>query len=211
MSEERVAAETPVALIGGHPVLDFVNTVAWRRDPGRRVDRVTGADAWARWAVAAGLLDASATDGEATEAAAADERRLLRLREALWTILDAHVDGRPLPPDPWERLHRALVRAREETPLPPVLPLRWQPGTAGLEGLEPVLALRAEELLAGDDIDRIRLCAGPGCGWFFLDRSRGATRRWCSSADCGNRDRARRHYARTHPAGKTSATGRAAT
>ncbi|MFD9792685.1 CGNR zinc finger domain-containing protein [Streptomyces sp. NPDC059070] len=33
-----------------------------------------------------------------------------------------------------------------------------------------------------------------------MDRTRGGTRRWCSSGDCGNRDRARRHYARTHPA-----------
>ncbi|MFJ9034356.1 CGNR zinc finger domain-containing protein [Streptomyces sp. NPDC102274] len=30
-----------------------------------------------------------------------------------------------------------------------------------------------------------------------LDRSRSGTRRWCSSGDCGNRDRVRRHYSRT--------------
>ncbi|MET8655767.1 MULTISPECIES: CGNR zinc finger domain-containing protein [Streptomyces] len=64
-----------------------------------------------------------------------------------------------------------------------------------------VLALRAEELLGGDGLGRIRRCAGPGCGWFFVDRSRSGSRRWCSSRDCGNRDRARRHYARTRQRG----------
>ncbi|MBZ2410557.1 CGNR zinc finger domain-containing protein [Streptomyces sp. L06] len=39
---------------------------------------------------------------------------------------------------------------------------------------------------------RVRRCAGPGCGWFFLDRTRNSARRWCGSGDCGNRDRARR-------------------
>jgi predicted RNA-binding Zn ribbon-like protein len=29
-----------------------------------------------------------------------------------------------------------------------------------------------------------------------LDLSRGKTRRWCSMDDCGNRAKARRHYAR---------------
>ncbi|MER8265415.1 CGNR zinc finger domain-containing protein [Streptomyces griseus] len=59
----------------------------------------------------------------------------------------------------------------------------------------------AEELLGGDGLGRIRRCAGPGCGWFFVDRSRSGSRRWCSSRDCGNRDRARRHYARTRQRG----------
>ncbi len=37
----------------------------------------------------------------------------------------------------------------------------------------------------------------PLCSWVFLDTSRGYRRRWCSSADCGNRARVRRHAART--------------
>ncbi|MEU2109343.1 CGNR zinc finger domain-containing protein [Streptomyces sp. NPDC019507] len=46
----------------------------------------------------------------------------------------------------------------------------------------------------------LRLCQGPGCGWLFLDRGRSHSRRRCSSGDCGERDRARRHYARTRRA-----------
>nr|WP_264085191.1 CGNR zinc finger domain-containing protein [Kibdelosporangium phytohabitans] len=40
-------------------------------------------------------------------------------------------------------------------------------------------------------------CSGPGCGWLFIDRTRNRSRQWCSSKDCGNRERARRHYRRS--------------
>ncbi|MEV7950884.1 CGNR zinc finger domain-containing protein [Streptomyces rubiginosohelvolus] len=90
-----------------------------------------------------------------------------------------------------------MVLAREAAVLPPAFPLRWQPGTDHLDDLRHALALRTEDLLSGDGLGRVRRCEGPGCGWFFLDRSRSGTRRWCSSQDCGNRDRARRHYSRT--------------
>ncbi|MGI5132361.1 CGNR zinc finger domain-containing protein [Pseudonocardia sp. CA-107938] len=39
----------------------------------------------------------------------------------------------------------------------------------------------------------VRLRADDTCGRLFVDRSRNRSRRRCSSADCGNRARARRH------------------
>ncbi len=107
----------------------------------------------------------------------------------------------------WQSLRRTLLTAREQAELPAVFPLRRQPATAGLRGLPHALALRAGELLARTPPERVRGCAGPGRGWFFLDRTRAGTRRWCSSDGCGNRDRVRRHYARTHASGGTSSTG----
>ena len=41
--------------------------------------------------------------------------------------------------------------------------------------------------------DRIRGCANPDCILWFLDTTRPGTRRWCSMAACGNRDKAIRH------------------
>jgi predicted RNA-binding Zn ribbon-like protein len=216
-------------------VLDFANTVAWRTDPTRRVERVVGAHAWVRWALAAGLLsreqsagmlDSTAMVGAnaATTATVANAETptlatvatvataqeplehqqhrlaaLLRLRAALWAALDALADGEPPPFEHWDELRRSVILARENAELPPEFPLRWQPRAARLEDLVHALALQAEELLGGESHSRIRRCEGPGCGWFFLDRSRNGTRRWCSSGDCGNRDRARRHYSRTRP------------
>ncbi|MEU2181650.1 CGNR zinc finger domain-containing protein [Streptomyces thermolilacinus] len=60
------------------------------------------------------------------------------------------------------------------------------------------LARDAVELLT-DPAARARLreCEGDDCHRVYLDTSRGARRRWCSSATCGNRDRVARHRART--------------
>jgi predicted RNA-binding Zn ribbon-like protein len=45
----------------------------------------------------------------------------------------------------------------------------------------------------------IRRCAQPPCVLFFYDPS--GRRRWCSMAGCGNRAKARRHYAREKAVG----------
>jgi len=45
---------------------------------------------------------------------------------------------------------------------------------------------------------RLRACANAECQLFLLDRSRANQARWCSMAACGNREKARRHYRRTH-------------
>ncbi|MFH8973412.1 CGNR zinc finger domain-containing protein [Streptomyces sp. NPDC017890] len=50
--------------------------------------------------------------------------------------------------------------------------------------------------LLADRPDRIRPCANDECVLHFYDVSKNGTRRWCSMAGCGNRAKARRHYAR---------------
>jgi len=61
--------------------------------------------------------------------------------------------------------------------------------------LAPVL-WSAADLLVGGQLDRVRQCANPDCGWLFLDNSKGGNRRWCSMSACGNRAKAHRHYLR---------------
>ncbi|GAU71256.1 hypothetical protein SSP35_31_00210 [Streptomyces sp. NBRC 110611] len=189
MTEERRPTTETIepSHIAGHPVLDFVNTVAWRTDDSRRAERVPDAAAWTRWAAAAGL---SAT-------ALPDEAALHGLRDVLTAVLDALAGGTAPAPRAWDALRKSTLAAREHAGLPRAFPLRLIPATVYDE-----IALQAEELL-GDThaLSRVRRCEGMGCGWFFLDRSRNGARRWCSSGDCGNRDRARRHYARTRRAG----------
>ncbi|HET7768797.1 MAG TPA: CGNR zinc finger domain-containing protein [Chloroflexota bacterium] len=69
-----------------------------------------------------------------------------------------------------------------------------------LEGpLWPVV-WSAVELLTAGPLDRVRECDNDPCGWLFVDSSRNRSRRWCDMRDCGNRVKARRHYARTRGA-----------
>ncbi|OPC78738.1 hypothetical protein B4N89_31755 [Embleya scabrispora] len=53
------------------------------------------------------------------------------------------------------------------------------------------------ELLRTADPERIRRCANPECTLWFADVSKNGRRRWCSMAECGNRAKARTHYARS--------------
>lgn len=55
----------------------------------------------------------------------------------------------------------------------------------------------AVELLTAGPLERVRECDNDPCGWLFVDLSRNRSRRWCDMRDCGNRVKARRHYART--------------
>jgi len=49
------------------------------------------------------------------------------------------------------------------------------------------------QLLAGDGLDRIRVCANPDCSWLFYDHTRNQSRRWCDPNMCGTLLRVRRH------------------
>ena len=59
------------------------------------------------------------------------------------------------------------------------------------------VARSAADLLTSDLLSRVRRCEDDrGCGYLFIDTSRNRSRRWCSMESCGNRAKARRHYAR---------------
>jgi predicted RNA-binding Zn ribbon-like protein len=56
------------------------------------------------------------------------------------------------------------------------------------------LAWASLDLLSTAPIARIKLC--PACGFAFLDTTKNGTRRWCSMAECGTREKARRYVAK---------------
>src|SRR5688572_11567522 len=73
--------------IGGHLALDLCNTVSWRLDPARRIERLTGPAALADWYTAmTGTPPAPAPGAPAV-------RAVLRLRAALTAVIDAHLDA----------------------------------------------------------------------------------------------------------------------
>jgi predicted RNA-binding Zn ribbon-like protein len=51
-------------------------------------------------------------------------------------------------------------------------------------------------LLSEGDPERIKVCQNAGCRWAFYDLSKNRARRWCDTATCANRMKARRHRAR---------------
>lgn len=48
------------------------------------------------------------------------------------------------------------------------------------------------EMLANQEVGRIKICANSDCRWVFHDPTKGRTKRWCNDSTCGNRARVRR-------------------
>jgi len=203
-------------LVGGHIAVDLVNTVSWRDDPSRWRDNLTDVAALLAWCQRAGALDERTADalraaGESQRVAPARAlQRVIDLREDLAGVLvalmgsdtapDADIEGTGSSEEVMlvpSQLHARLVDALTCSDLIGV-PGRWRITVHDLGDVPRLLSLHALDLLQSRQLSVLRRCQGGGCGWLFLDRSRSHTRRYCSSGDCGNRDRARRHYARHH-------------
>ena len=190
-------------LVGGHVALDLVNTVSWRLDKNRRRDNLHGYAALIGWCQLVGLLDPGTAHRLLAEApgrprlAQQTVHDVRTLREHSHTLLASLADdGEPhrvvvTPPGLRALLLDALAHSELTGP-----PMRWQLTPDQHPDIPRLLALQMLDLLQSPRLPLLRRCHGPGCGWLFLDRTRSHTRRWCSSSDCGNRERARRHYTR---------------
>ncbi len=182
-------------LVGGRPCLDLVNTVSWRGDVTRIEDHLTDGTDCLVWCQRAGVIsEREAHDLEGLDVHAP----LLALRETL----TAHFVDVDLPR--MRPVQAAISDALQHSTLVPFGDqVAWQ--VTALHGRTPArrIALDLLDQLT-NPLGPVRLCGDPACGWAYVDTSRGHRRRWCSSADCGNRDRVRRHAARA--AGSTPRT-----
>jgi len=201
-------------LVGGHPVLDFLNTAGGQRLTAPREDLATPEDL-VSWGLQSGWLDQERAHPMLVEVqlrpaeARAALARVRAFREALFRVFLAASAGTPPAPEPLEAFEREVRRAWSERRLvrSPDGTYRWaSPESARLDSVVSPLALAASDLLTGPGRARVRVCEATttdGCGWMFLDTSRNGTRRWCEMATCGNRYKARRHYARVREARAT--------
>jgi predicted RNA-binding Zn ribbon-like protein len=188
-----------LGLLGGHPALQFANTVD---DAGKTRVR-DGLPTWALaldWAHAADLLDRDEQQRlRRAPEAAAELARLHDLREAIWRSFRAIAAGEPTAaPD------RAALAAEGRAAVTAARlvqdgrALVWQVAVpdAGATTLRARLALAALDLAAdADALARLRECGR--CTALFLDRGRGRGRRWCRMETCGNRAKVARHRGRT--------------
>ena len=194
-------------LSGGHLALDFINTVGGMR-PFRVREHLVQYDDLLAFAVQTGSISSGQAARIAEEArrrpadAAVALAEARAIREALHRVFTARVaERRPSAPD-LGLLNVALGRALSHRRLAEsdgCCALGWD-GAAALDApWWPVVAAAADLLASAADLARVRVCgmseAGE-CGWLFVDRTKARTRRWCSMQDCGNRAKARRHYAK---------------
>jgi predicted RNA-binding Zn ribbon-like protein len=194
-------------LIGGHVVVDLVNTVL--RTKSHPVDWFESYSGVLEWAALTGEFDESLLaqledmyEAKPTAGAAA-LRRLRELREVIHEVLAATIANEATPDKAIRRLearwkdavaHSQLTLSNHHTRL------QLSVESCRLDYLNYELALRAFDLLRTFPETRTRVCAGTNCGWLFIDRSKAGRRRWCDMATCGNAAKSKRHYERKRAA-----------
>ena len=201
MSEKKRDAAS-LKLLGGRLCLDFVNTLDWRgtADPQEFLNTYQDVVNWSRHVGIATRKD-SLQLSRMAEKSVTDAKKVLskakELREIIYRLFSATIfDKTPLKKD-LSVFNRYLSRSRRDSQI-----VRTKKGYAWDNTgnktqldwiLNPIIHSAADVLLS-DDLQRIKACADPACGWLFIDVSRNQSRRWCDMKDCGNRAKATRFY-----------------
>jgi predicted RNA-binding Zn ribbon-like protein len=165
--------------LGGRVWLDLLNTTPV--DGGVRRDFLGNPEGCGRWLAAAELPQAASG--------------ITALRDVLQDCFDRLAGGEPLRDTAVAAVNRHLAGLQARVRL-------VEDGS--LRRLERQVEGDALALIADDfarfaceaDPSRLRRCADPACTMVFHDTSKNGTRRWCSMAVCGNRDKVARYRAR---------------
>jgi predicted RNA-binding Zn ribbon-like protein len=183
---------------GGHPAVDFTNTVGNRGGTQDEHLRTFGdLLAWAETRAVLPRPEASKLRRWAAthvQAARREFRRALELREALYGVFAASSHGQQPPEHDLDVLNKFVVAASSGR----TLGLRngrfalESPAPSGIDVLLHPIVRAATDLLTSDDVQRLGMCADEACAWLFVDRTRSRTRRWCDMKECGNRNKVRR-------------------
>lgn len=198
-------------LCGGHPALDFVNSLDKRFDEDGPTELLAAYADLLRFTEQTSLLDtrqvrrlaSSVTPDAATRAL----RAARELREAMAATLYGSIDGHPPSPADVRTLerhfhaasaHRELRWKQPAESANGPLEMEWDWGRFEANAELPVwiVSQTASQLMMSDAMERIRACGVDTCRWLFLDTSKNHTRRWCNMKVCGNRMKARRFQAR---------------
>jgi predicted RNA-binding Zn ribbon-like protein len=190
-------------LVGGHPALDFINTVRdWTAaEPHDYLDEFSDA---IRFGQRAGFLTRADVLCLRRRTPDIELMRLRELRALLKRVFQMRLSGETPSSTDLGKLSAILAEAARATRLV-VAPQTHRSSQVRMrreinveKADDALLRLRIVEaavaLLVSDAMLRVKSC--PTCGWFFLDVSKNGSRRWCSMDACGSVAKARRYYRR---------------
>jgi predicted RNA-binding Zn ribbon-like protein len=188
-------------LFGGSLCLDLVNTFD---DPERTRELIPSYRELLAFAVQSNVI-AQKTAGTLSRLAEQNPKQaakayleLIRLRECVHRIFRQIVNSSSPTKQDLGKLSTFVQNALGHLQLRQrngTVTLDWPEQETNLNFLQWHAAKSAADLLTSSDVQWVRLCE---CDWFFIDRSRNHSRRWCDMKVCGNREKVRRFYARAH-------------
>lgn len=191
-------------LVGGHPCLDFANTLD-NRGSSNEIELIPTYARLAEFAKECGVFppdemyEVESLVRGASRVSDMAPSSAIQLRELIFEIFSAVAHGKIPPPTVLKDFNRFLKEAaRHRGLIAQESGFRWKWGDYGQEFsvLWFPFAWQAADLLASDDVKLVRECASPTCNWLFLDKSKSHSRRWCDMKVCGNRTKARKFYQR---------------
>lgn len=201
---------TTLNLKSGRLCLEFANTAEWHASD-QPEESLHSYNDLVAWAQRVGLLtraEAQPLIDEATrhpDQAATTLEQAITLREAVYRIFSAVAAGRPAQTTDLAIMNKMLIATPGRLEIVSTadgFAWQWAGPEDALDRLLWPIARSAADLLTSAELSRVGECADDrGCGWLFLDTSRNHSRRWCDIKDCGNRAKARRHYARQKKSG----------
>ena len=188
----------PFEWSGGHPALDFVNTLD-ERPFDAPIENLAAYGDLVRFAELAELIEPSMAarlrklDGPVCVRVAKCARKL---REHLYDLLAAVLSDRPVRQTDLDAITAAIQAAHKARALVTsssreLVGYCWSPAMAPDIPLH-ACALAIERLLVDVDRKRIRKCGVSDCAVYYVDTSKAQLRQWCSMKGCGNREKQRR-------------------
>ena len=179
--------------VAGNLALDFVNTIGNRL--GEQHEYLDTPVHFDRWALRAGLHDKNVPLTVSPQ----QLRTIRATREILHQVFRLIASG-SLPSTrtlaPLNSKLASVARKRVLNCKKGTVEWRWNTSKRDADCFLGPILLSAADLLVAGPYSRIRQCRGEACGWLFLDRSPAKKRSWCSMADCGNRAKVRKFYAK---------------
>jgi predicted RNA-binding Zn ribbon-like protein len=184
-------------LIGGHPALNFLNTVKYRgaADPQDKLASLADVIAWAQISglLAAGEAKRLSLQTRDIKVATRVHREICAFREQVRILFES-----TNPKD--AKTARAVSRVEAEiSALRPVATIDQNSGVLTrlieantLNDLKARIVAAVAEVLSERANLRIKACNGPDCDWLFIDRTKAGRRQWCDTRTCGNNARVRR-------------------
>jgi predicted RNA-binding Zn ribbon-like protein len=193
-----VDGSTRFSRLAGDQVLDLMNTVDWRLDPTRSLERLPDLDAVLDWCLFVEVISTEEHLGLLAQSAAHPRRSTARHAAFLdWRELAyaAIVDGSQ---NAMQRVVRGYrdVLARTELGAEASGGWSWHEPRLTLDTPLDRVVRATLDLATNPSMPMLHQCEDNACGWVYLDTSPRHNRRWCSAAGCGNRNRARRFHER---------------
>lgn len=192
---------TNIEIVGGHPAVDFVNTVQnWTtRDAQDYLREFTDFLAWNQrldllWPKAVKHFESCPV--RERQAALGNVRAL---RSDLHDLFAAMATGERLPQGALDHLNEVIRRtvvwrclAADPQDACRSLCCLWKFRDAPAYAALGPVAWKAAELLELGETERLKICPAGNCGWLFVDTSKNHSRTWCSMKACGNAAKVRR-------------------